>query len=79
MKYDEFLTTDPGVGLISGKCADLGKMKVPVLRGAAGRAPYFHGGNVASLYDLIDFYNRRFSIGFTAEEQANLEHFLRSL
>ncbi len=79
VKYDEFLTTDPGVGLISGKCADLGKMKVPVLRGAAGRAPYFHGGNVASLYDLIDFYDRRFSIGFTAEERADLEHFLRSL
>jgi len=79
VKYDEFLTTDPGVGLITGQCADLGKMKVPILRGAGARAPYFHGGNVASLFGLIDFYDRRFSIGFTAEERSDLEHFLRSL
>jgi cytochrome c peroxidase len=79
VQYDEFLTTDPGVGLISGLCADLGKMKVPILRGVAARAPFFHGGNVATLYDLVDFYNRRFAIGFTTEERADLVHFLESL
>ena len=31
-QYDLFQTTDPGVGLITGQCSDLGKMKVPVLR-----------------------------------------------
>ena len=31
--YDDFRTTDPGNGLITGKCEDLGKMTVPILRG----------------------------------------------
>ena len=77
--YDQFLTTDPGVGLITGKCADLGKMKVPVLRGLASRAPYFHGGNAATLRDLIDFYDQRFSIGLTDEEKQDLVNFLNTL
>jgi cytochrome c peroxidase len=42
--YDEYDTTDSGMGLISGKCADLGKFKVPRLNGLAARAPYFHNG-----------------------------------
>lgn len=77
--YDQFLTTDPGVGLITGKCADLGKMKVPVLRGLASRAPYFHAGNAATLRDLIDFYNQRFSIGLTDQEKQDLINFLNTL
>ena len=36
---DKFITTDPGKGLITGHCKDLGKMKVPILRGLASRAP----------------------------------------
>jgi cytochrome c peroxidase len=32
-----FTVTDPGRALISGKCADIGKVKGPILRGLAGR------------------------------------------
>ena len=77
--YDQFQTTDPGVGWITGKCADLGKMKVPVLRGLAARAPYFHGGNVSNLSNLVDFYNRRFNIGFSVQDEQDLVNFLNTL
>ena len=42
-----YTVTDPGRALISGKCADIGKVKGPILRGLAGRAPYFHNGSAA--------------------------------
>jgi cytochrome c peroxidase len=34
-----FVVTDPGRALISGKCADIGKLKGPVPRDLATRAP----------------------------------------
>jgi cytochrome c peroxidase len=76
---DEFLTTDPGKGLITGLCKDLGKMKVPVLRGLASRAPYFHGGNAATLTDVVNFYDTRFAIGLTPQEKQDLVNFLNAL
>jgi cytochrome c peroxidase len=36
-----FEVTDPGRSLNAGKCADIGKLKGPILRGLAARAPYF--------------------------------------
>ncbi|HET7065826.1 MAG TPA: hypothetical protein VFI49_16260 [Rudaea sp.] len=60
-------TTDPGRALITGKWADIGKVKGPVLRGLAARAPYFHNGMAASLDVALDFYDTRFNIGFTAQ------------
>jgi hypothetical protein len=76
---NEFDTTDPGEGLTDGMCNDLGKFKVPVLRGLAARAPYFHGGNVATLANLVTFYNNRFNIGLSAQDQTDLINFLNSL
>jgi cytochrome c peroxidase len=72
-------TTDPGRALITGKWKDIGKFKGPILRGLAARAPYFHNGSAATLRDVVDFYDRRFSIRFTPEEKADLVAFLRSL
>lgn len=77
--YDVFETEDPGYGWISGKCSDLGMMKVPVLRGLASRAPYFHGGEAKTLADLVNFYNVRFSIGLSAKDQQDLVNFLNTL
>jgi cytochrome c peroxidase len=76
---DEFITTDPGKGLITGKCQDLGKMKVPILRGLASRAPYFHGGNAATLIDVVNFYNKRFDVRLTNQEKVDLVNYLNSL
>lgn len=72
-------TTDPGRGLITGQWADIGKMKGPILRGLASRAPYFHNGSALTLADVVDFYNSRFLIGFSEEEKADLVAFLSSL
>jgi cytochrome c peroxidase len=72
-------TTDPGRALITGLWKDVGKVKGPVLRGLAARAPYFHNGSADSLGDVIDFYNKRFNIGFTPQEKADLVAFLNSL
>jgi len=72
-------TTDPGRALISGKWADIGKVKGPILRGLASRAPYFHNGSASSLAEVLAFYQMRFNIGFTAQEKADLIAFLNSL
>ena len=50
--------TDPGRALVSGKFADIGKFKGPILRGLAARAPYFHNGSAADLGAVVDFYNQ---------------------
>jgi hypothetical protein len=72
-------TTDPARALITGKCADIGKTKGPILRGLAARAPYFHNGSAATLRNVIDFYEQRFQLSFTEEQKSDLEAFLRSL
>lgn len=72
-------TTDPGRALITGKWADIGKVKGPILRGLASRAPYFHNGSARTLDDVIQFYDKRFNIGFTAQEKADLVAFLSAL
>jgi hypothetical protein len=71
--------TDLGRAMITGKCADLGKMKGPTLRGLSARAPYFHNGAADSIDEVISFYDRRFHIGFNAQEIADLKAFLQTL
>jgi cytochrome c peroxidase len=72
-------TTDPGRALITGLWKDVGRMKGPILRGLASRAPYFHNGSAGSLSDVLDFYEKRFNIGLTTQERADLIAFLNSL
>jgi hypothetical protein len=72
-------TTDPGRAMITGKWADVGKFKGPILRGLAARAPYFHNGAAASLADVVDFYDTRFNLGLTARQKSDLVAFLRAL
>jgi len=74
-----FLVTDPGRALISGKCADIGKIKGPILRGLAARAPYFHNGSAATLMDVVNFYDQRFNIRFTDQQKQDLVNFLNTL
>lgn len=73
------VVTDPGRALVSGKFADIGKFKGPVLRGLAARAPYFHNGSAATLSDAVEFYNVRFGAGITGQDKADLIAFLNTL
>jgi hypothetical protein len=79
LEGQSFKVTDLGRALISGKCADVGKVKGPILHGLAGRAPYFHNGSAATLEDAVNFYDQRFSIGFTDQEKADVVAFLKAL
>lgn len=72
-------TTDPGRALISGMWKDVGRLKGPILRGLASRAPYFHNGSADALGDVVDFYHKRFNIGFTPQEKRDLIAFLSTL
>ncbi|HEY1299723.1 MAG TPA: hypothetical protein VGF07_04455, partial [Stellaceae bacterium] len=74
-----FEVTDPGRALVTGQCADIGKVKGPILRGLAARAPYFNNGSAATLRDVVEFYDRRFQLGFSNDEKADLVAFLNSL
>jgi cytochrome c peroxidase len=72
-------TTDPGRALITGLWKDVGRLKGPILRGLASRAPYFHNGSAQTLEDVVDFYNTRFAIGFSQQDKEDLIAFLSSL
>jgi cytochrome c peroxidase len=71
--------TDIGRAMKSGHCADVGRLKGPVLRGLAGRAPYFHNGAAATLNDVVDFYDQRFNLNLTPQQKLDLVEFLQTL
>ena len=71
--------TDLGRALITGKCADVGKLKGPILRGLAARAPYFHNGGAATLLDAVEFYNQRFNLNLSNQQKQDLVAFLKTL
>jgi len=72
-------TNDPGLALITGRCRDIGAFTVPSIRGLAARAPYFHDGSAATVMDVVNFYDKRFSIGFTDQQKQDLVNFLLAL
>ncbi len=65
---------------------DEGKMRTPTLRNVELRAPYMHNGRLASLTEVIEFYDREGDFGpneleplrinLTAQEKADLLAFL---
>ena len=50
-----------------------------MLRGLAGRAPYFHNGSAKDLATVVNFYNQRFAIGLTPQQANDLVAFLSAL
>jgi len=71
--------TDPGAALISGRFADIGKFKVPGLRGFPAHQPYFHNGSAGSATDVVAFYNTRFNLNLSVQEASDLANFLNAL
>lgn len=49
---------DQGRYAVTSVEADRGAFKTPGLREVARRAPYMHAGSIATLRDVVDFYNR---------------------
>ena len=80
---------DPGRYEVTGKADDRGAFRTPDLRQVARTAPYMHNGSLATLADVIDFYNKGGDrldpsnelkpIGLSDHEQHALLMFLYSL
>lgn len=73
------LTSDPGFALTTGKCADVGRITLQTMRGLSARAPYFSNGSAKDLRGVIDYYERRYNIGYTEQEKRDLENLMRAL
>lgn len=84
---------DPGFYFRSKEKADKGKFRTPSLRYTLYTEPYMHNGMLATLEDVVAFYNKgggtnEFAknktkliqpLGLTKAEQADLVNFLKSL
>jgi len=83
------LTYDPGLGLITSRFEDVGRFKVPQLRGVAKNAPYFHDNSAATLAEVVDYFNSdfynnskdgsNFPIHLSQSQRADLLAFLQIL
>jgi cytochrome c peroxidase len=72
-------TTDLGQALIDGRFDHVGKIKGPILRGLAGRAPYFHNGSAATLMDAVNFYDTHITLHLSQQDKDDLVAFLKTL
>jgi hypothetical protein len=73
------LTSDPGYALTTGRCADVGRITLQSMRGLAARAPYFSNGSARDLRGIVDFYDRRYGIGYSETEKQDLVNLMRAL
>ncbi len=72
-------TSDLGQALIDGRFDHAGKIKGPILRGLSARAPYFHNGSAQTLLDVVHFYENRFGLALSAQDESDLVAFLSAL
>jgi cytochrome c peroxidase len=81
---------DPGRGKLTGVAAELGAFKTPALREVARTAPYMHDGSIATLAEVVEFYDRGGNphpnldprmkpLKLTAQEKADLVAFMEAL
>ena len=81
---------DLGRYVVSAQEADRGAFKTPTLRNVAETAPYMHDGSMATLAEVLDFYDRggepnpwldekMMPLGLTDQEKEDLLAFLESL
>ena len=50
---------DPGLGARTKNPEEIGQFRAPTLRNIELTAPYFHNGSVATLQEVMEFYNKR--------------------
>jgi hypothetical protein len=56
-----------------------GLFKTPTLRNANFNAPYFHDGRYANYEQVVAHFNRSFSLGLSARDQADLTAYLKAI
>ncbi len=79
---------DVGRSEVTGSPFDFGAFRTPSLRNVALRAPYMHNGRLATLEEVVEFYDRGGDIdpppsfiaprGLTAQQKSDLVAFLRN-
>jgi hypothetical protein len=72
-------TQDPGFALTTGRCIDIGKITIQQMRGLSARAPYFSNGSAKTIREIVDFYDRRYHIGYTDQEKQDLVNLMSVL
>jgi len=81
---------DSGRALVTGQAVDVGAFKTPTLRHVTRTAPYMHDGSLATLEEVVDFYDdgghanpyldqRLRPLGLSDRDKAALLAFLRAL
>jgi cytochrome c peroxidase len=81
---------DTGRGGVTGTPHEKGAFKTPTLREVARTAPYMHDGSMATLEEVVEYYDKGGEpvanldpkmkpLSLTAEEKADLVEFLRAL
>jgi len=75
----------PALEDLGGGTGSTSRFKIPHLRNIALTAPYFHNGGMATLEEVVQFYNRgrdfnspAAPLGLSNEKQADLVMFLRN-
>ncbi len=72
-------TSDLGQALIDGNFDHVGKIKGHILRGLSTRAPFFHNGSAQTLLDVARFYEKRFGLVLSHQDEIDLINFLSVL
>jgi len=83
------VTFDIGLAATTGRWEDIGRFKVPQLRGVKANAPYFHDNSAATLEEVVDYFNsdaynkskdgKNFPVHLDASKRADLLEFLEIL
>ncbi|HEY6549509.1 MAG TPA: cytochrome c peroxidase [Vicinamibacteria bacterium] len=84
------LGTDPGRGAVTKVASETGAFKTPTLREITSTAPYMHDGSIATLEEVVEYYDRGGTphpnlspkmtrLGLTEQERRDLVAFLRAL
>ena len=83
------LREDVGRYAITKQAEDWGRFRTPTLREVSATAPYMHDGSLATLEDVVDFYDRGGGegtktsvlgpLGLSGQEKSDLVEFLKTL
>lgn len=83
------VTFDIGLAATTGRHEDIGRFKVPQLRGLVNNAPYFHDNSASTIEEVVDYFDsaaynqstdgKKYPIHLSSKQRANLIAFLEIL
>jgi cytochrome c peroxidase len=73
------MPAETGMEPVTAERSATGRYRTTPLRALWQHGPYFHDGSAATLADVVVHYNTELSLGLTAEQQADLVEYLKSL